>query len=147
MELDLGLVEELAKLLKNSTASEIEVEIGDFYVRLKKRPEEARLELSEGRKGEEIPEEAPPPEEVPFEPKRVLVKSPYVGLFRPIVSEGEEVGEGKPVCYIEVVGVLSEVTSPAEGKVVSLLVGDGDPVGYGQILAEIEPTTNRGEGK
>jgi len=144
LERDLELVEELARLLGRSGASEIEVEVGDLYIRLRRSPkgEEPGSPLAEGPK-----EASEGEEETPSEAKRVKVRSEYVGLFRPAISEGEEVEEGQTVCYIEVLGVLNEVPSPVRGRVVSLPLGEGDPVEYGQVLAEIEPgPTSKGGG-
>ena len=136
--MDIEFVEELAKLLERSAASEIEVEVGDLHVRLKKGAATGRPEPPPAQG--EAPAEGPREEA-----ERVQVRSPYVGLFRPAVSEGQEVGEGEVICYIEVVGVPSEVTSPTAGRVASLPLKEGEPVEYGQVVAELEPISPRGE--
>lgn len=79
-----------------------------------------------------------------FEPEdhTVPILSPLVGVFRhtrPLVGLGAHVKQGQKVGEIEAMKILNEVTAPASGKVVDLLVEDGQPVEYGQELYAIEP--------
>ena len=142
MDGDIEFVEELARMLRRSRALEIEVEVGDLYVRLKRSPERGEP----GPSAAEGQEEAAAEEEAARRAERVEVRSPYVGLFKPLVSEGREVKEGEVICFVEVLGVLNEVTSPVKGRVADLPLNEGDPVEYGQVLAEIEPVSDEGDG-
>jgi len=76
----------------------------------------------------------------------VPVNSQLVGIFRldstdesivPI-KEGDEVIEGQTLCFIESMGLLHHVKSPARGFVVEILASDGDVVEYGQPIINIQ---------
>ena len=55
-----------------------------------------------------------------------------------LVSEGAAVMEGDPLVEVATDKVDSEVPSPAEGKIVSIIAREGSVVKVGQVLAVIE---------
>jgi 3-hydroxyacyl-[acyl-carrier-protein] dehydratase len=81
-------------------------------------------------------------EPVPAEPAGQLVTSPVVGVFYaapspdsdPFVRVGSAVEEGDPLCIIEAMKLMNEVTSPWSGVVLDILVENGQRVEYGQPL-------------
>lgn len=129
-------IEQLLHLLQQSDASELEVETDRWRLRAKRQVTVAA----------DIP---PPvttssPEPAPPEPRSEWVRAPLVGFFqsrsKPI-QVGDAVQEGEVVGLIKAMGLMNEVQSPVDGRVVEVLVEDGDPVEYGQPLyrVEVEP--------
>jgi acetyl-CoA carboxylase biotin carboxyl carrier protein len=83
--------------------------------------------------------------EEPAELPGQVVKSPVVGVFYaspspdsdPFVIVGKAVEAGSPLCIIEAMKLMNEVTSPWEGIVLDILVENGQRVEYGQPLFRI----------
>ncbi len=79
-------------------------------------------------------------------PNQVLVRSPMVGTFYrapspdapPFVEEGDMVRKGQPLCIIEAMKMMNEITAEVEGRVVRILCQNAQPVGYGQPLMVLE---------
>ena len=78
---------------------------------------------------------------------RVPVLAPLVGTFyrssqpgaKPFVEEGSTVEAGAPVCIVEAMKMMNEVTASAGGKVVEFAVENGEPVEFEQVLMYLEP--------
>ncbi|MDD2533885.1 MAG: acetyl-CoA carboxylase biotin carboxyl carrier protein [Eubacteriales bacterium] len=74
-----------------------------------------------------------------------LVTSPVVGIFYaspspdsdPFASVGKFVEAGAPLCIIEAMKLMNEVTSPYSGVVSEILVENGQRVEFGQPLFRI----------
>jgi acetyl-CoA carboxylase biotin carboxyl carrier protein len=81
----------------------------------------------------------------PPEPVGQLVTSPVVGIFYaapspdsdPFVKVGSSVEKGAPLCIIEAMKLMNEVTSPWSGIILDILVENGQRVEYGQPLFRI----------
>ncbi len=131
---------ELIKLLKNSAATELEVEQDGLCVRIARQPPVA---------AEAPPAEAEPAEAVaaPAAARRgdITVHAHVVGVFYrgqgpdqpPLAEVGDEVSEGQPIGTIEALGKLIAVTAPADGVIEEFPVEDGQRVEYGTILARL----------
>lgn len=126
-------IERLLHLLQQSDASELEVETDRWRLRAKRQVTTAV--------------ETPPavtvssPELLPPEPRAGWVRAPLVGFFqsRPKpIQVGDTVRQGEVMCLIKAMGLMNEVQSPVDGRVVEMLVEDGDPVEYGQLLYRVE---------
>lgn len=86
-----------------------------------------------------VQETAPP--ELPGQ----LVLSPVVGIFysspspdsEPFVKVGSEVEIGSPLCIIEAMKLMNEVTAGFDGTVLEILAESGQRVEYGQPLMRI----------
>ena len=78
---------------------------------------------------------------------RVPVLAPLVGTFyrssqpgaKPFVEEGSNVEAGAPVCIVEAMKMMNEVTAASGGKVVEFAVENGEPVEFEQVLMYLEP--------
>lgn len=74
-----------------------------------------------------------------------LVLSPVVGIFYaagspdsdPFVKIGSSVEKGTPLCIIEAMKLMNEVTSAWDGIVLEILVENGQRVEFGQPLMRI----------
>jgi acetyl-CoA carboxylase biotin carboxyl carrier protein len=152
-DIDRDLIRELAALLKETELSEIEVEQGDFRIRISRHAAPAPTQVTYT--------EAPRPSEVPagsagvVEPPKSLadparhpgaVPSPMVGTVyrasdpkaKPFVEVGDQVLAGQTILIVEAMKHMNEVAAPHGGKVVAILVEDSQPVEYGQPLMIIE---------
>lgn len=93
-----------------------------------------------------VPQEAattPPPAQPP-EPH--VVRSPLVGTFRalstdgqPTVTVGSVVEAGQVLGAIESMRMLYDVATEVGGVITAVLVEEGQPVEYGQDLFHIQP--------
>jgi len=150
-DIDRDLIRDLAALLKETELSEIEVEQGDFRIRISRHAAPAPTQVAYT--------EAPRPAEVlapgGAEPAKSLadparhpgcVPSPMVGTVyrasdpkaKPFVEVGDEVKVGQTILIVEAMKHMNEVAAPHAGKVVAILVEDSQPVEYGQPLMIIE---------
>jgi acetyl-CoA carboxylase biotin carboxyl carrier protein len=74
-----------------------------------------------------------------------LVTSPVVGIFysspspdsEPFVTVNSTVEIGSPLCIIEAMKLMNEVTSPWEGIILEIFVENGQRVEFGQPLMRI----------
>ncbi|MBS1166937.1 MAG: biotin/lipoyl attachment protein [Proteobacteria bacterium] len=81
---------------------------------------------------------------VPVEPPPALVMAPSPGRFRPEhplegaprFSEGDQVGKGETIAFIEVNDLLLPVAATADLTLGRALAKDGDAVGWGTLLYE-----------
>lgn len=125
-------------LLRGSDVRELEVQEGDFHVRLHRAvAESARWSEYAG----ETSQDSSAPEQ-----ELVRITSPLVGTFYragkpgmpPLASEGTRVEEDTIVGIVEALQVLTEVAAGVSGAVTEVLATDGQPVEYGQTLFEVQ---------
>ncbi|SNS35713.1 acetyl-CoA carboxylase biotin carboxyl carrier protein [Rhodococcoides kyotonense] len=77
----------------------------------------------------------------------VAVNSPVVGSFwtapspgeAPFVTVGQHIDEGQQLGIVEVMKLMSNVSSPVAGTVVAIEAQNGDMVEYDQVLFLIDP--------
>lgn len=77
----------------------------------------------------------------------ITVKSPMIGTFYRasspetpmLVSVGDEIKPGKPVCIIEAMKLFNEIESEISGRIVKVLVENATPVEFDQPLFLVEP--------
>jgi acetyl-CoA carboxylase biotin carboxyl carrier protein len=141
--IDAAAVRELAKLLKETGLTEIEIE-----------HQGARIRVSRGATA--APAAAPAPVAAPAAaapaapaalsgPPAGAVPSPMVGTVYlspepgrpPFVTVGKTVKEGDTLFIIEAMKTMNAITAPKGGKVLEINVADGSPVEFGQTLAVI----------
>jgi len=147
-EIDLDLVSNLAQLVTRLGLSEIEVEKGDFKLRVSRSlaaqaaapappPHAAASESAPATTVDEKEAAADGPG---------TIKSPMVGTVylrpspeaTPFVEVGAKVKSGEKLLLVEAMKTFNEILAPREGTVTSILVEDGQPVEYGQPLLVIE---------
>ncbi|MGA7965117.1 MAG: acetyl-CoA carboxylase biotin carboxyl carrier protein, partial [Gammaproteobacteria bacterium] len=74
------------------------------------------------------------------------VTAPMVGTFyrspapdaSPFVEVGQSVKEGDPLCIIEAMKMMNQITADRSGTVKAIEVENGDPVEFGQTLIVLE---------
>ena len=123
----LALLDELAALLEGSTATSIEAEGDGFSLRVT-RGTGPRAEAA-SRESEAVAE----PE------KMQRVRATTVGIFSAAREwrKGDDVTRGTVLGAIQSLGHMADITAPADGRIVDVLVAAGAPVEYGQALFAI----------
>jgi len=146
-------LKELIDLIRGTEVAEIELQEGDFRVRVRRvegtvsspapapLARTARPDLQPGHE---------PLSPIGEDEKYFLVRSPIVGTYYrssspdsdPYVEVGETVKKGQVLCIIEAMKLMNEIESELDGRVVEICVEDSSPVEYGQTLFKIEPLQN-----
>lgn len=143
-EIDMDLVEALAKLVTRLGLSELEVAHGDFKIRIGRQlspPTVQPIAPPIAAAPQPKAEPASGGAEVPG-----AVKSPMVGTAylrsapdaAPFVEIGARVKVGDKLLLVEAMKTFNEIVAPRAGTVTAILVEDGQPVEYGQPLLVIE---------
>ena len=152
MQVDAGLVRQLAELLDSTRLTEIEVQDGDRRIRVARTVTMAAapaMQMAAPAVAAPAAGAAPvaaqpalaPPAEHPG-----LVKSPMVGTAYmsaepgapPFVSPGKQVAAGETLLIVEAMKVMNPIVAPKAGKVTQVLVENGQPVEFDQPLVIVE---------
>jgi acetyl-CoA carboxylase biotin carboxyl carrier protein len=151
-DIDKEIIRDLAALLQETGLSEIEIEQGDFRVRISRGGMTSPAAAVQA----EAPKLAAPfAEQEKLDASKSLadparhpgcVPSPMVGTVyraseptaKPFVEVGDTVRSGQTILIVEAMKHMNEVGAPRAGTVVEILVEDGQPVEYGQPLMIIE---------
>jgi acetyl-CoA carboxylase biotin carboxyl carrier protein len=131
------LVRSLASVMRQSSITELDLDVGPMSVRLR-RPA-ADLE-STGQPHLETDGSAPP-----ASAPETLITAPMIGTFytsatpgaQPFVNEGDEVYVGQTIGIIEAMKIMNEIAADSSGVVETILVGNGQPVEYGSPLMRL----------
>ena len=150
-QLDLEVIEKLAKLVSANELSEITIEDGDKKITVKGKkcpppPAMAMPFMPPALTAQAVPAlTAEKAEEAPVISGNI-VKSPIVGTFYaapspdkpPFVKVGSSVKKGDVIMIIESMKLMNEVKSEFDGVVKEILVSDGQAVEYDQPIMIIE---------
>lgn len=150
MKFDVDYIEKLAKVLADTSLTEISLEDAEQAITLRK-------DLPVVTASPVVQAAAPAPvasqpqtsasQPAPVEAKKgKAVTAPMVGTFykspspeaKPFAEVGKEVKKGDVVCIIEAMKLMNEIESEFSGKVLEFCVEDGQPVEFGQVLMYIE---------
>ncbi len=148
--IDLELIEKLAENMNEHSLNEISLEVGEQKLVLKK--EKKAVETVITAAPQKTVSAAKPVEKTEKKEKSLegvsgnIITSPMVGTFyrspapgaEVFVQEGQNISAGDPVCIIEAMKMMNEVSSQFSGKVVRILVEDGAVVQKGDKLFIIE---------
>jgi len=142
------LIRELAKLLDETSLSEIEIERAGLRVRVARN-----ISVAATGMGGVVPLAAAPAPaaSVPASANDLanhpgVVPSPMVGTAywapepgaKPFIEVGSRVAAGQPLLIIEAMKTMNQIPSPRAGTVTHILVEDGQPVEFGEPLVIIE---------
>lgn len=145
MQVDVGLVRELAALLDETRLTEIEVEDNGRRIRV------ARQAAAPVQYAPAMP---PPAAVAPAAASAEAaapaaaadaVRSPMVGTVylapepgaENFVREGQEVNEGQTLLLVEAMKVLNPIVAPKAGRVAAILVENEQPVEFDQPLVRL----------
>lgn len=149
---DTKLVKDLAKILRETDLSEIEVENEGVRVRVARQANvvqpapAATVYVPPAPANAPLPpaSSAPPAAEAAKHPG--MVPSPMVGTVyaqpepgaSAFIKVGDTVTEGQKLFIIEAMKTMNPVPSPRAGTVTAILVHDSQPVEFGEPLCVIE---------
>ncbi len=151
---DVAAIDQIAKIVSKYDLSEVEVEFGEFRVRLSRERAAAPIAYAPAPPSL-APAPAPVMQSAPAERAVAAevaddfvdaVKSPMVGTAylraspdaKPFVEIGAVVKPGDKLLLVEAMKTFNDILAPRGGKVTNILVTDGSPVEYGQPLIVIE---------
>jgi len=151
MQVDAGLVRQLAELLDDTHLTEIEVQDGDRRIRVVRNvtlsTHAAPLAVAAGPvAAAHAAAAAPAAAPAPAGDHPGTIKSPMVGTAylaaspgaKQFVNVGDTVAAGDTLLIVEAMKVMNPITSPRAGKVTQLMVDNGQPVEFDQPLAIVE---------
>ena len=133
------LVRSLATVMRQSSITELDLDVGRMSVRLR-RPAADFDGSGDARTDSDAAETvASAPE--------ILITAPMIGTFYvsatpgapPFVYEGDEVYVGQTIGIIEAMKIMNEIAAERAGVVETVLVGNGQPVEYGSPLMRLKP--------
>ncbi|MBR5556034.1 acetyl-CoA carboxylase biotin carboxyl carrier protein [bacterium] len=150
MKFDIEYIEKLAKIVDETTLTEISLEDGEQAITIRKdvitgTPVVAAAPAPVVAAPVAQPATAPAPAQEEVKRGKALT-SPMVGTFykapspdaKPFVEVGQTVAQGDVVCIVEAMKLMNEIESEFSGKIVEICVQDGQPVEFGQVLMYIE---------
>lgn len=150
---DVAAIDQLAKIAAKYDLSEVEIELGEFHVRLARersapaQPAPAPVTAVTIAPAAALAPVATAAASAPAEAELAgAVRSPLVGTAylrpspeaKPFIEVGSSVKTGDKLLLVEAMKTFNDIVSPRAGKVVSILVDDGSPVEYDQPLVVIE---------
>lgn len=146
MKFEIDYIEKLAKILNESSLTEISLEDGEQALTIRRDLITAAPQVIAAptmTTQASAAKDATPVAEVK---KGQPLTSPMVGTFysasspdaKPFAELGKTVKKGEVVCIIEAMKLMNEIESEFTGKIVEICVQDGQPVEFGQVLMYIE---------
>ena len=140
---DAVAVRELAKLLKETGLTEIEIEHNGARIRVSRGA--GMVAAAAPLAAAPAPVAAAPAATVPSGPPAGAVPSPMVGTVylapepgKPqFISVGKTVKEGDTLFIVEAMKTMNAITAPKGGTVKEICVADSTPVEFGQTLCVI----------
>ncbi len=141
-------IRELAKILRETDLTEIELVEGDSRIRVARQitvqamAQVAAAPMAAAAPAAALPAPAPEAEG----PHPGAVNSPMVGVAylspepgsAPFVTLGSRVAQGQTLLLIEAMKTFNQIRAPRAGTVTRILVESGSPVEYGEPLMVIE---------
>jgi acetyl-CoA carboxylase biotin carboxyl carrier protein len=150
MQVDAGLVRQLAELLDDTRLTEIEVQDGDRRIRVVRNisiaaPAPIAVAPAPAAPAAPAAAAAPSPAAAPAEHPGT-VRSPMVGTAylssapgtKQFVAVGDQVSAGDTLLIVEAMKVMNPILSARAGKVVQILVENAQPVEFDQPLVVVE---------
>ena len=151
-------IKELIALVGEKEIEELELENGEFHLRIVGRrapaqvvsaPSEPAPVIADAGGATPLPIPTPAAEKAAAaedEAKYKKITSPMVGTFYrasspespPFVHLGDRVDEDTVLCIIEAMKLMNEIKSEVCGVVRKVLVENGQPIEYGQPMFAIE---------
>ena len=160
MDIDIRNIKSLVEIIEQSSVSEIELTQGEESVRISRasaaQPVMVTAPAAALQAAAPAAAAAPAPAAAPAEapaagdeanvPDEKLIKSPMVGTFyrssapdqKPFVEEGQSISKGDPLCIVEAMKMMNQITADKAGTIKKVLVSNGDIVEYDQPLFVLE---------
>ena len=154
MQVDTGLVRQLAELLDETSLTEIEVQDGDRRIRVARKPAPVAAAMAAPAASASAPP-APAPAAQPAAPAPLAmppaehpgtIRSPMVGTAylsaspgaKAFIVPGAEVSAGDTLLIVEAMKVMNPIVSPRAGRITAILIDNAQPVEFDQPLVVVE---------
>jgi acetyl-CoA carboxylase biotin carboxyl carrier protein len=159
--MDVGLLEQITRLMRENDLNTVDVRDGDKRVILKRGaviapsgssafvPQYAPVSMPHPGLPSGVPMGAPnTPAGAPAEESNLIpIKSPMVGTFysspspeaKAFVTVGSTVDEESDVCIIEAMKVFNNIKAECRGTIQKVMVENGATVEFGQVLFLVKP--------
>jgi acetyl-CoA carboxylase biotin carboxyl carrier protein len=139
--LNIDVLREVVRLLKDENLSEITVSDGESTVTVRQAVGRG---AGSGAGSQQALAAMPTPEAAP---DGLALTAPLVGTFyrrptpedAPFVELGQAVNPGDTVCLIEAMKVMNEIKAETAGRLRVVMAEEGAPVEYGQVLFVFDP--------
>lgn len=143
--MDIRKIKKLIELVQASDITELEIKEGEESIRLCRQVSGAPNTQTPGVTLASETEAETQASQTEFE-EETLLRSPMVGTFylspavdaAPLVTLGQRVEQGEPVCIIEAMKMMNQIQAPHAGVVKAILCHSGDGVEFDQPLMVIE---------
>ncbi len=165
MDLDLGKIRQLIKMLAGTDVAEIEIREEAQTIRVTRQltgqgghvssPQSTMtyyapphpVSLPPVVPGKEVASALGNRGEEETTDRTITIESPMVGTYYqantpeapPLVSRGDVIKKGQVVCIIEAMKLMNEIESESAGRIISILKENASPVEYGEPLFLLEP--------
>lgn len=136
--MDIKSLEKIFELFNKSQATEFELEVEEFKIKLKREYEFNQVVVKEVK-----------PQVIQDEPVKLSsnwIKAPLVGTFyikanpdaKPYISVGQSVKKGQVLCLIEAMKVMNEIKADCNGVIKEIKGIEGKMVEFNQDIILIE---------
>ncbi len=145
---DMQTVAKISDLMRQKELAEVEIEQGDFSIRIRREPAGQLLAHPLPPVPAPMPVASAP---APVEAARPgdhpgTVKSPMVGTIYmapqpeapPFIAIGSRVESGQVLLIIEAMKVMNQITADRSGTITHIHVANGESVEFGQPLLVLE---------
>ena len=158
MNIDIRQIKKLIEIVEESSINEIELKEGEESIRVSRNSSVA-VAAAQPMTQTYIPQapvqlqsvqpsapSADTQKSQDIDESGHILRSPMVGTFyrspspdaKPFVEEGQTVKVGDPLCIVEAMKMLNQITADTSGVVKKILVQNGDAVEFEQPLFIIE---------
>ena len=164
--MDVGLLEQITRLMRDNDLNTVDVRDGDKRVILKRgvlaapsgssggyamishHPGSSNAGLPQGAGSGSGGASSSVPAVTDVDAGLVAIKSPMVGTFylssspeaKAFVSVGSTVDEDSDVCIIEAMKVFNNIKAEMNGTIQKILIANGETVEFGQPLFLVKPS-------
>lgn len=137
-------INQLSEILKDQGLTEIEVEIDDMKIKVRKEASIITAPASAAPISASSVVE--PTVEATASSSYHEVKSPMVGTFyaspspdsEVFVKLGDRVTKGQTLCIVEAMKLMNELPSDVDGEIVEICVSDSEAISFGQTIFKIK---------
>ena len=151
--MDVGLLEQIVKMMAVNDLNAVELRDGEKRITLKRGPASHSGPIYHTLASSAPAHAAPPPVAAAAAPPvdedagLTPIKSPMVGTFysagspdaKPFVQVGSTIDDETDVCIIEAMKVFNNIKAETRGTIAKILVTNGQTVEFGQILFLVKP--------
>jgi acetyl-CoA carboxylase biotin carboxyl carrier protein len=154
---DLNLVKELIRLLREGNVTEFEFRKADYRLRIRQGIPVEEITATRSVPGSNGEEQTPvllessgeTAAQAAKESREELheVRSPIVGTFyrsstpgaSSFVEVGDRIRKNQVLCIVEAMKIMNEIEADMDGEIRSIHATNGQPVEFGELLFSIKP--------